>query len=249
MKKLFVLAVIMVMIFSFSGCGDSQAEKDFEKVLTASEYWYHFDEVTGENEKMSFREDEEFYWGCECGEPIGDSDLLELYDFDADDSVIKLHNDFDDYSMDIEVLDYNDYHLLLKVDGRIKDYTSAVPDVKGALNVDDTENFLSGYSGEFHTINGDEDSVVLTHFDYDGDVEYPENAFKEYSFAEDVAFYSLIANTHIVNGDVASHNEEFTEIDKESAIVSMEGGATFIWFNDDLEISKMMFYGAVVSEE
>ena len=249
MKKLFVLVVVVAMIFSFSGCGDSQAEKDFVKVLTTSEYWYHFDEVTGENEKMSFGEDEEFYWGCECGEPIGDSDLLELYEFDAGDGVIKLYNDFDDYSMDVEVLDYSDYHLLLKVDGKIKDYTSALPDVKGALNVDDTKQFLTGYSGEFHTISGDADSVVLTHFDYDGDVEYPENAFKEYTFADDVEFCSLTANTHIVDGQVVSHNEDFTEIDKESAIVSMEGGAAFVWFNDNLEISKMMFYGSVISEE
>ena len=83
MKRFFVLVISLMMVLSFAGCGNSQASKGGNEILTAAEYWYHFDEVTGENEKMSFNEDGSFYWGCECGEPIGDSDLLELYDYDA----------------------------------------------------------------------------------------------------------------------------------------------------------------------
>ena len=249
MKKLFVVALVMVMIFSFSGCGNNSDGKDLIKIVTASEYWYHYDEVTGENEKMSFGEDGEFYWGCECGEPIGDSDLLELYDYDADAGVIKLYNDFDDYSMNVEVVDFSDYHLLLEIEGEIKDFTNIDPDVPGALSIENPEKYVAGYSGEFHTISGDEDSVVLTHFDYDGDVEYPENAFKEYTFAEDVKFFSLNVQTRMKDDEIVRLDEEFTEIDKESAIVGMEGGAAFVWFNDNLEISKMLFYGAVTVQE
>ena len=80
-------------------------------------------------------------------------------------------------------------------------------------------------------------------------MEYPENAFKEYTFAEDAKFFSLNVQTHMKNDEIVSHDEEFTEIDKESAIVGMEGGAAFVWFNDNLEISKMLFYGAVTVQE
>ena len=72
---------------------------------------------------MSFHDDFTFYWGCECGEPIGDSDCYELYDYDKETSTIKLYNDYDDMAMEIVVLDYSDYHLLLRVDGNIKDFT------------------------------------------------------------------------------------------------------------------------------
>ncbi len=249
MKKLFVLVIGLVMIFSFAGCGDGHTSKGGEEILTASEYWYYFDEVTGETEKMSFSDDGTFYWGCECGEPIGDSDLLELYDYDAKNKIIKLYNDYDDYSMEMEVLDYSDYHLLLRIDGEIKDYTYSDPDVIGSLNVENTEKYLAGYDGVFHTTGGDEDSAILTLHDYDGDAEYPENAFKEYTFADDVEFYSLDVKTSIKNEEVVSHNEDYMEIDKESAVVAMDGGSVFVWFDDDLKISKMLFYGAVVVQE
>lgn len=249
MKRFFVLVISLMMVLSFAGCGNGQTSNGGNEILTAAEYWYHFDEVTGENEKMSFNEDGSFYWGCECGEPIGDSDLLELYDYDAKKNKIKLYSDYDNYSMKVEVLDYSDYHLLLKIDGEIKDYTYADPDVSGSLNVENTEKYLAGYDGVFHTTGGDEDSVILTLFDYDGDVEYPENAFKEYAFSDDVEFYSLDVKTFMKDEEVVSHNEDYTEIDKESAVAGMEGGSVFVWFNDDLKISKMLFYGAVVVQE
>ena len=53
------------------------------------------------------------------GEPIGDSDCYELFDYDTETSIIKLYNDYDDMSMELEVLDYSDYHLLLKMDGEV----------------------------------------------------------------------------------------------------------------------------------
>ena len=115
-----ICSIMLLALFMMTGCSNHASSSEDISFLTASEYWYHFDEVTGENEKMSFHEDFSFYWGCECGEPIGDSDCYELFDFDEETSIVKLYNDYDDMSMELEVLGYSDYHLLLKMEGEIK---------------------------------------------------------------------------------------------------------------------------------
>lgn len=250
MKKLFKINVIciaiLICLLMITGCsGRTASAKDVE-FLTASEYWYHFDEVTGECEKMSFREEFEFYWGCECGEPVGDSDCYELYDYNKETSIIKLYNDYDDMSMEIEVVDYSDYHLLLKVDGEIKDYTYSDP----GIDVVESEKYMSGYAGVFSMHNGTSEEVELGPFDYDGDEEYPENAKRTYKLAEDATFYELFAFTKYKDGVEVENTVDFNEINLEKALYHIEyGGYGFVWFNDNLEISKIMIYGSTRAEE
>ena len=90
LKMIIVCILIIGGILMMSGCsnGKTASARDVE-FLTSSEYWYHYDEATGESEKMSFSDDFTFYWGCECGEPVGNSDCYEMYDFDKETSIIK----------------------------------------------------------------------------------------------------------------------------------------------------------------
>ena len=249
--KLFRIMVVCTLlvsgVFMMAGCGggSSSSAKDVE-FLTASEYWYHYDEITGESEKMRFSEDFTFYWGCECGEPVGDSDCYELYDYDNEASTIKLYNGYDDMSMEMEVLGYSDYHLLLKIDGAIKNYTYA----ETGLEITDSEKYLSGYSGEFSMIGGNDEEIELGPFDYDGDVEYPENAIAAYKFSDDAEVYTLYTYRHIVDGQVVEDSADYQQISLEEAIANLEyGGYGFVWFNDDLEVEKLLVYGDSVFEE
>lgn len=247
LRIMFICTLFVGGIFMMTGCGGSGSEssKD-DEFLTASEYWYHYDEVTGESEKMSFSEDHTFYWGCECGEPMGNSDCYELYDYDKASSVIKLYNDYDDMSMEMEVLDYSDYHLMLRIDGRIKNYTYA----ETGLEIADSEKYLSGYSGEFSIIGGNNEEVELGPFDYDGDVEYPENALVTYKFSDDVEAYTLYTFKHIKDGEVVEDSVDYQQISFEETVGNLEyGGYGFIWFNDELQVEKILIYGDSVFEE
>ena len=182
MKKLIICLVLLMTIFCVTGCSGNQVNKEDVKFLTAAEYWWFYDEVTGESEKMAFREDGTFYWGCECGEPIGDSDCYELYDYDKETQVIKLYNEYDDTSMEMKVLDYSDYHLMLEQNDEIKDYTC---DNLG-LDVANSETYFKDYNMVGWIMDVNNGQAVVGPYDYDGDVEYPENAMKAYDLAEDI---------------------------------------------------------------
>lgn len=249
MRKLTVFIFCMILtcsLFSLTGCSNRTASKKDVAFLTANKYWYHFDEVTGETEKMRFDEEFTFYWGCECGEPVGDSDCYELFDYDKETSMIKLYNGYDDMSMEMELLDYSDYHILLKIDGEIKDYTY----YDSGLELADSEKYMSGYSGEFAIIGGNTEEVILGPFDYDGDVDYPDNAKKTYKLAESAEAYTLSAFTYIKDGEVIEDTVEYEELSIEEAAENMEyGGYGIIWFDDNMEVNKVLFYGSTVVEE
>ena len=247
MKKLSVCVILIMCMAVFAGCGDRQAGKGDIEFLTASDSWWFYDEVTGESEKMSFNDDFTFYWGCECGEPVGYSDCLELYDYDKETQTIRLYNDYDDTSMEMKVLDYSDYHLMLEQDGEIKDYTC---DELG-LEVDNSEEYFRDYNMVGWVVDFNNGQAVVGPYDYDGDVEYPDNAMKAYDLAEDVEFYDVQVTTRILDDE---ENTELTKtdyrpLDREEGMEMLDGSFGFIWFNDNMEIEKYTYFGEIINWE
>lgn len=205
---LVVCAIMLLGLFVMTGCGSGRAAsaKDIE-FLTASEYWYHYDEVTGEYEKMSFN---------------------------------------NDMSMEVEVIDYSDYHLLLRVDGEVKAYTY----IKTGLDIADSEKYMAGYSGEFSVLGGSVEEIVLGPFDYDGDIEYPDNAVKTYELTDDFEAYSLNTFKHIIDGEVVEDTVDYKQLTMKESVENMEySGYGFIWFNDEMQVEKVLFYGDTIVEE
>lgn len=240
---LLVIAVILFYVAVLKISQDSITED--ASFLTAAESWYHYDEITGENEVMRFQEDHSFYWGCACGEPVGNSDLLERYEFDLETSKIKLYNDYDDFNMEAEVLHHSDHHLLLKIDGEIKDYTS----IESGIDIEESEKYLSGYSGEFNTLGVSDAGILLGPFNYDGDVEYPDDAFMTCGLHEDAEVYLLDIYTQIRDGETVRHDVEYRPLGASEAAPYMEQGTAFVWFDETLKITKLLFYGEVIVEE
>lgn len=242
MKRLIVCFVMVFTIAALTGCGGHKASESDVKFLTSAEYWWFYDEVTGEHEKMSFHEDFTFYWGCECGEPIGDSDLYELYDYDKENQIIKLYNSYDDTSMEMKVLDYSDYHLLLEQNGEIKDYICE----NSGISIDDSEEYLAGYNMYTFIMEGSAEKAVLGPFNYDGDIDYPENAFKAYDIAEDIIFYDFQV-TKCIDDAGESCEKVYEELSREDGLERLNSGSGFIWFNSDMEIEKITYYGELIN--
>lgn len=242
MKKVLFLSILL-NLFIITGCTPSTKDFDF---LTASKAWYHYDEVTGESEKMEFREDFSFNWEYESGKSVGTSDTYELFVYDKETSTICLYNDHNDQSTELEVLDFSDYHILLRIDGKIKDYTYS----ETGLNVPDSQKYMKGYSGEFFFWDGNTEEIVLGPFDYDGDEKYPDNAMKTYKLADDVKTYSLFTFTQIKDGKVIENTVDYKEIDIQETLTHIEyGGGGFVWFDDNLQVNKILLYGATIAEE
>lgn len=244
MKKLIICSLLLITALCFTGCGDRQAGKGEVAFLQSSEYWWFYDEVTGESEKMSFKEDFTFYWGCECGEPIGDSDCYELYDYDKETQTIRLYNGYDDTSMEMKVLDYSDYHLMLEQNGDIKDYTCT----ETGIDVPNSEEYFKDYNMHAWVVDANSEEAVLGPSDYDGDVEYPDNAMKAYPLADGIVFYDLMVYREI-DDDGEYCEVTHKKLNREEGLAAMDGGYGFIWFNEDMEIEKITYFGEIINWE
>lgn len=246
MKRIMICAMMIAIIILCAGCGSGKASVKDVEFLTAAEYWYGYDEVTGEYEKMSFSDEFSFYWGCECGEPAGDSDLYDLYDYDKETSTIKLYNDYDDSSMEMKVLDHSDYHLLLEVNGKVRGYTST----HSGLDIPEAEKYLADYNTYGCFTEGSTDSAVIGPYDYDGDIEYPDNVFTTYAIDDDAEFYDYeVTRTLNIDSGESTVKSEYRQVEGDDLKFLLNNGAGFVWFNDDMGITKVVFYGETEIQE
>lgn len=120
--KILILFLIMVSTVSFvAGCtGQKESDKENDLFFADKEY-YCYDETLGENLVIRFGKDGSFSYHCECGEPVGDSDLYEKYSYDEEKGVITLLGE-DDMSSEIQIVDHTDSELTLKINGEVKKF-------------------------------------------------------------------------------------------------------------------------------
>ena len=117
-------------------------------------------------------------------------------------------------------------------------------DIESEFNIPEPEKYLADYSTYGCFVEGDMTSVVIGPFDYDGDVEYEDDAFTTYGIAEDAEFYNYEV-TRTVDSDSGEENQEaaYGYISGDDLEYLLNSGFGFIWLNDSSEITKVVFYG------
>lgn len=120
--KVLTMILMMVSVITFmAGCiGQKESAKDQDWFFVDKEY-NCYDETLGENLVIRFGKDGSYSYHCECGEPVGDSDLYEKYTYDEEKGVITILGE-DDMSSEIQIVDHTDSELTLKINGETKKF-------------------------------------------------------------------------------------------------------------------------------
>ena len=248
MKKFKILtAVFAIALLTLCGCA-GQKGVDVPSV-TGVDKWYFYNEALGESEVMTLGEDGMFMYNCECGEPIGDSDIYDEYYYDEEEGILHIYASYDEEEfMDMKVLKLTPYEMMIESEGEIK--TFAPEFINDSMSYFGEEGNLSGNNGYFTVMDVADGKVKLAPFNYDGDVEYPEEAFSEYDLADGVKFFEMEINSKIDDsGEVHhTHYEEMSKADAEKLLEDSSANG-FIWFNGDMTIEKIVFYGQTIVME
>ena len=250
MKKIFLISLITILLTSMAACQNTNDEPVDDYAPFAEAEWEFYNEKTGEEDIIYFEEDGSFSYHCACGEPIGDSDVYDSYRYDEEQLLITLYNDYDDSEKEIRLIFYNAIHLLLEIDGVIRDFSIIGTDTSSNFWFEQAESYLAGYELRRTLTKFTEDGVVLAAINYDLDMQAPKNTLEEWKLAENVCFFELdIFSVWTVEKDgyemEQSYDVSFTEIGKMDVEDMMEnGGASgYLWLNEEMEIEKVVIFG------
>ena len=111
---------------------------------------------------------------------------------------------------------------------------------------------VEGYHAYDTILSGTNNSLKLAPFDYDGDVKEFKEYIEEVKISKKAVFYEIsITNREKIDKKEYIHDCSYKKISKEEAIASLEDSSAgaFVWFNDDKEILKVVFYGGIIISE
>lgn len=247
-KKILLFLTIIVCI-GITGCEKGASYEDYKLLQNAE--WEHYNSVTGEMEIISFSKKKEFSYHCVCGEPVGDSDVYDKYSYTKEGNIIiKSLSD----KKTIDVLHIDEICLLIKMDGKVIEFFNS-DKVKsrwehGSLYYcDKCTEYIKGCSGYDSVVEISMDEIVLAPEDYGTDGKEYADFLRTVQLAEDVEFYKLDVDMVKDENDVfKSHDCTYEEISKESLadMNTKSGMEAFIWYNDNAQISKVVFYEETV---
>ena len=267
-KKVFFSTILcLVLLFGVTACDNrddkAQDERSEQEVQGEEEKQETRDEIYPDfltkkdwkyntlscTEKLHFQEDGTFSYYEACGNPVGNSDCYETYSYDEDKGIVTAYG-CDDSVEDLEivVLRYTEESLLVSIDGAIKAFYT---DNEVPSPIGDTLDKVEGYSA-YMAIGNIKDGMIETapaNIDVDaGGLEL----VREEKLSETALFYSLYEQiTHLEGEAPDKINTEFTELKREDVVQSEDNSFNYgyVWYNEDLEITKIVYYGLLENWE
>lgn len=242
-----VLIAICILTTCFLSTGCSKTKDKFEKILTSSEWNYY--NYNGCKDVFTFEANGHFAYDCKGGSPVGDLDLYDNYKYSDDKILLRGEG----RSKAIEVIRYSEAHILLNIDGNIKDFYSNEPlraffkDKDYCRKCPDIDvkycNYVEGYSGYNTITDMNEEGITLNVPCYDGEMKDLEKYNEKYKFANDVEIYNMNVKT-LTSEKESKSTYEITKLDlKTFEQYTNEIATGFIWFNEEGEVYKILLYG------
>jgi len=250
MKK--ILAVLLTATVLLAGCGKEKVETKNEK-NTAFPKGDKCDFLINANWEgndtqcvnvINFKKDKGFSNWCYCGTPVGDADLVEGFSYNDKDKTVTLYDDEGKEYEKGKILYCDERYLIIDIWNRAYMYEnldsvrpevfqSAYVEVYGEQEEEQTMACV-------HVLSYENDKMVITGYDYDGDAKDMFEMW-ELPVSADVKFKSVTVT--VTNGEEKVETQVLTKDD----IVSEDnsGWSGFITVNREGEIDNFVIYGSI----
>lgn len=278
MKKVgrfILLCLVCSVVFSIIGCNTKKEEtKPEEKVeqtvegkteekterpemliaapemLTGKE-WIHYNPIADEKEVLSLGSDQSYAYHRETGEAIGNSDVYNAYSYDEEEQTILLLGTNEEVEgQTIKVYEMSETRLLLGIDGKVTEFIASEEEYDELEVYEECRDAFEG-SSSLETILKKEGSTLTTApAFYDGDVKEHREKAREVKVA-DGATYAYITVCTIKKGENVNTTWERIDWTEEEFEMALEGGSSggYVWYNENLEVTKIILYGDTIVEE
>ena len=244
-----LMSTIILGTGSLWGCSSPEEPSDKMPAELVDKTWYFYDEFSAEHLCLTLGSDNAFSYHCQCGEPVGDSDIYDQYTYDEEKEIIILSNDSEDETKEVKVLGYNEYHLLLEIDGEIKDFGLVEMDIPSNFYAFEGDKYFKDYESLCTVVNIEDGKLIYAPLDYDPEGLYAEGPFEEFELAQDYSISEVIVRSYnsiqaeqeyeeFYNVTETAHTEDVNEY-----MENRGSGMAFLWFNDNMQVEKIVFHG------
>ena len=238
--KLITAVVLGILVLSLAGCSATESHPEF---LTAHE-WKHY---TYCDETICFGGDGSYTYHCACGNPVEGSDLYDSYEYNKDASEIMLHPEND--SNTIRVLRYEKSRLLLGFSDGVKEFFDAEDSLVSNVHphIDyDSDNYTLGFSSYLTILEKSGNRFTTAPAGYDGD--YPE--YNEYLIEENLSSHAEFYEWNVIitaTDEGEQSDSTYKKLSERQVEEMLDGGPLvgYVWYNDNAEIEKIVFYGSI----
>ena len=130
MRRAMALCLMLSVTFSMIACNGKKEGTKWGTFVVApkevtSKKWSRYNPITEESEVISFGEDHSYMYYCECGEPVGDSDIYDTYSYDEETQTIHLFSAGEEAEKQIiKVCEISEKRLLLEIEGKMTEFKS-----------------------------------------------------------------------------------------------------------------------------
>lgn len=266
-SKFIYYVLIVISILVLVGCSSENRAKspkkakfkivdETYKILVNGE-WKHYDSNLGENLCISFLKNGEFYYHCECGEPVGDSDCYDKYEYKKGGKLrIYMSEDKND-NKEIKILHYNDKCLNIELDGENIEFYNAKKSDNTFVHMymygcEKCNKELEKYSGYDSVISIDKKSneMIVAPFDYEKGKD-DKGYLRFVKLADNVQIYKLdIASETDDAGNLKEHKCSYKKVDDKDIEKTIDkfSKCALITYNKNAEVDKVIFYKEKLKE-
>lgn len=253
MKRLIcvILAICLGMLLVGCEADDTPTKKHSskqpEKLITpdflTKGVWEYHDDNIGENIGITFCENGEFYYNCDCGEPVGDSDIYDKFSYNEKTNTIGLYGSCGEKKL-LDIVYCDDYYLALKIDDKVVSFENSAKELDHWIT-ESAKEHIGNNLVCVAVLDYDSQNHILTvaPYDYDGDAKKDfEDKIIKLKTNNDFEAKSISVT---IEGEVET---EFQHIElKQSDFENIGEYYTsgFLDFDDEKCVEAVIFYGCI----
>lgn len=251
MKKIIsIILSLIILTLALVGCNEKTNPNDKKgTVPEEAKFLVGLWERDDEADRMYFslHEDSGFGFYCSCGDPVGNADCYDTFEYKKDEQVIRAYDARDkECYQDYKLYMYGKNFIVIDVDGVMMEFwleNKNQSDLASSASMHCYE-LMENFTMHRRMTDITDTEITLAPPYYDGDVKEHREEKITMKLAQDVKFSYFYVST--VNKDDEETSEyEQGEMTLEDVKYQLDAnlGEGFIWLNENLEVTRVLFYG------